>query len=129
MSFASKGMAATAQDEAYRAILQDIRSGRYQPGERLIPETIARELAMSRMPVREAFQRLLADVERGDAGDVQGGARGHRRAVRVLDRRGQLVRAVELHLTHDQAAFFWTAAPTRGSAATTFSLALPRRLE
>ncbi len=58
MSFASKGMAATAQDEAYRAILQDIRSGRYQPGERLIPETIARELAMSRMPVREAFQRL-----------------------------------------------------------------------
>lgn len=58
MSFASKSMAATAQDEAYRAILQDIRSGRYQPGERLIPETIARELAMSRMPVREAFQRL-----------------------------------------------------------------------
>jgi len=58
MSFASKGMAATAQDEAYRALLQDIRSGRYQPGERLIPETIARELAMSRMPVREAFQRL-----------------------------------------------------------------------
>lgn len=58
MSFAQIPSAATAQDEAYRAILRDIRGGRYQPGERLIPETIARELAMSRMPVREAFQRL-----------------------------------------------------------------------
>lgn len=58
MSFTTKATPATAQDEAYRALLRDIRSGRYQPGERLIPETIARELAMSRMPVREAFQRL-----------------------------------------------------------------------
>ncbi len=58
MSFASGHRSATAQDEAYRALLRDIRSGRYQPGERLIPETIARALAMSRMPVREAFQRL-----------------------------------------------------------------------
>lgn len=50
--------AATAQDEAYMAILDGIRAGRYQPGERLIPEHFAQELAMSRMPVREAFQRL-----------------------------------------------------------------------
>ena len=53
-----RSSAATAQQEAYQAILLAIRSGRYRPGERLIPETIARELAMSRMPVREAFQRL-----------------------------------------------------------------------
>lgn len=58
MSFTTRAAPATAQDEAYRAILRDIRGGRYEPGERLIPETIARELAMSRMPVREAFQRL-----------------------------------------------------------------------
>jgi DNA-binding GntR family transcriptional regulator len=58
MSFTTRASPATAQDEAYRALLRDIRAGRYQPGERLIPETIARELAMSRMPVREAFQRL-----------------------------------------------------------------------
>lgn len=58
MSFGRTSSTATAQEEAYRAILQAIRVGRYQPGERLIPETIAQELAMSRMPVREAFQRL-----------------------------------------------------------------------
>ncbi len=58
MNFGRAMAAGTAQDEAYLAILAAIRSGRYQPGERLIPETIAQELAMSRMPVREAFQRL-----------------------------------------------------------------------
>jgi DNA-binding GntR family transcriptional regulator len=58
MSFGRVPSAATAQEEAYLAILHAVRSGRYQPGERLIPETIAQELAMSRMPVREAFQRL-----------------------------------------------------------------------
>lgn len=58
MSFGLKPSAATAQEEAYLALLGGIRSGRYQPGQRLVPETIARELAMSRMPVREAFQRL-----------------------------------------------------------------------
>ncbi|SEG11201.1 GntR family transcriptional regulator [Bosea lathyri] len=58
MSFGRNASVATAQDEAYIAILHAIRSGRFQPGVRLIPETIAQELAMSRMPVREAFQRL-----------------------------------------------------------------------
>ena len=58
MGFGRTASPATAQEEAYRAILGAIRTGRYRPGERLIPEAIARELAMSRMPVREAFQRL-----------------------------------------------------------------------
>lgn len=61
MNFSRATAAATAQDEAYLAILAALRSGRYQPGQRLIPETIAQELAMSRMPVREAFQRLATE--------------------------------------------------------------------
>jgi len=58
MGFSRAPAAGTAPEEAYLALLAGIRSGRYQPGERLIPEAIAQELAMSRMPVREAFQRL-----------------------------------------------------------------------
>ena len=58
MAFRPAPAAGTAPEEAYLAILAGIRSGRYEPGERLIPEAIAQELAMSRMPVREAFQRL-----------------------------------------------------------------------
>jgi DNA-binding GntR family transcriptional regulator len=58
MAFRPAPAAGTAPEEAYLAILAGIRSGRYEPGERLIPEAIAKELAMSRMPVREAFQRL-----------------------------------------------------------------------
>ena len=58
MGFVRAPVAGTAPEEAYLVILAGIRSGRYEPGERLIPEAIAQELAMSRMPVREAFQRL-----------------------------------------------------------------------
>ena len=53
--------AATAEEEAYRHIHQARRTGKYRPGERLIPEDIAAEIGMSRMPVREAFRRLAAD--------------------------------------------------------------------
>src|SRR5688500_7583277 len=53
--------AATAEEEAYRHIQQQLRLGRYKPGDRLIPEDIAAEIDMSRMPVREAFRRLAAD--------------------------------------------------------------------
>lgn len=53
--------AATAEEEAYRHVQQALRLGRYRPGERLIPEDIAAEIGMSRMPVREAFRRLAAE--------------------------------------------------------------------
>jgi DNA-binding GntR family transcriptional regulator len=53
--------AATAEEEAYRHIQRGLRLGRYKPGERLIPEEIAAEIGMSRMPVREAFRRLASD--------------------------------------------------------------------
>jgi DNA-binding GntR family transcriptional regulator len=51
----------TAEEEAYRHLLRAIRSGRYKPGDRLIPEEIAAEIDMSRMPVREAFRRLASE--------------------------------------------------------------------
>jgi DNA-binding GntR family transcriptional regulator len=52
---------ATAEQEAYLHVHSAIRSGRYRAGDRLIPEDIASEIGMSRMPVREAFQRLAAE--------------------------------------------------------------------
>src|ERR1700722_1081209 len=51
----------TAEEEAYEHILVQIRSGRYAPNDRLIPEEIAADAGMSRMPVREAFRRLAAE--------------------------------------------------------------------
>lgn len=51
----------TAEQEAYLHLQRALRVGRYKPGERLIPEEIAAEIGMSRMPVREAFRRLAAD--------------------------------------------------------------------
>ena len=50
----------TAEQEAYLHLQRALRVGRYKPGERLIPEEIAAEIGMSRMPVREAFRRLDA---------------------------------------------------------------------
>src|SRR4029453_13795672 len=58
---AETGVATTAEEEAYRHIQRVLRVGRYKPGERLIPEEIAAEIGMSRMPVREAFRRLASD--------------------------------------------------------------------
>lgn len=54
-------LASTAEEEAYFHLQQALRFGRYKPGDRLIPEEIAAEIGMSRMPVREAFRRLAAD--------------------------------------------------------------------
>ena len=58
MLFRSTG---TAEEEAYRHVLKGIRTGRFRPGVRLIPEEIANEIGMSRMPVREAFRRLSSE--------------------------------------------------------------------
>jgi DNA-binding GntR family transcriptional regulator len=59
--FAEPRAPATAEEEAYRHVQQALRLGRYKPGDRLIPEDIAAEIGMSRMPVREAFRRLASD--------------------------------------------------------------------
>lgn len=54
-------VAVTAEEEAYRYLLEALRRGKYRAGDRLVPEEIAAELGMSRMPVREAFRSLAAD--------------------------------------------------------------------
>lgn len=54
-------LASTAEEEAYLHLQKALRLGRYKPGDRLIPEEIAAEIGMSRMPVRESFRRLAAD--------------------------------------------------------------------
>ncbi|UOK70678.1 MULTISPECIES: GntR family transcriptional regulator [Ancylobacter] len=59
--FSSMATTSTAEGEAYRFILAGIRTARFKAGERLIPEEIATEIGMSRMPVREAFRRLATE--------------------------------------------------------------------
>ena len=48
----------TMQEIAYDAIRDGILTGRHAPGQRLIADDLARELGVSRMPVREALHRL-----------------------------------------------------------------------
>jgi DNA-binding GntR family transcriptional regulator len=49
---------ATAEEQAYRYLLGRIRMGQLKPGDRVVPEEVAAEIGMSRMPVRDAFRRL-----------------------------------------------------------------------
>ncbi len=48
----------TMQEIVYEKIRDAILSGQYSPGQRLVAEELARELGVSRMPVREALHRL-----------------------------------------------------------------------
>lgn len=50
----------TMQEIVCDAIRDAILSGRYPPGQRLVADELARELGVSRMPVREALHRLEA---------------------------------------------------------------------
>jgi len=54
----SSGLAVSAEEEAYRHVLAAIVDGRYAPGQRVVAESIAEQLSMSRMPVRAALRRL-----------------------------------------------------------------------
>lgn len=48
----------TMQEIVYDKIRDAILSGHYSPGHRLVAEELAREMGVSRMPVREALHRL-----------------------------------------------------------------------
>lgn len=48
-------------DQAHQHVLTGITSGQYKPGDRLVLSTIANELGMSVVPVREAIRRLQTD--------------------------------------------------------------------
>jgi len=48
-------------DKAYAAIYKALTAGRLRPGEHLAEERLAREIGVSRTPVREALRRLSAE--------------------------------------------------------------------
>lgn len=52
---------AAASDKAYESLKQRIVGGTYAPGAQLKEEPIARELAISRTPIRAALKRLVDD--------------------------------------------------------------------
>jgi len=52
--------ASTLQDSVYQELFQAIVSGRIEPGERIVLETLANQLGVSIMPVREAIRKLEA---------------------------------------------------------------------
>lgn len=52
--------AVTLGEGVYRSLRQSLRAGEFRPGDRLREDDVARRLAVSRTPVREAFGRLLA---------------------------------------------------------------------
>lgn len=66
-----------AADEIYQTLKQDILRGDYGPGETLSPSTIASRFEVSRMPVREALNKLAFD-----------------RLVQDIPQRGYIVRTV-----------------------------------
>ena len=50
-----------ASDKAYELLKQRLIGGSYAPGAQLKEEHLARELAISRTPVRVALKRLVQD--------------------------------------------------------------------
>src|SRR5512133_1610276 len=51
----------TASEKAYALLKQRLVAGSYAPGAQLKEEHIARELGLSRTPVRAALKRLIVD--------------------------------------------------------------------
>jgi DNA-binding GntR family transcriptional regulator len=49
------------KEKAYEMIKQKILNGDFEPGSRIMEETLADEISMSRTPVREAINRLVAE--------------------------------------------------------------------
>ena len=83
---------ATAEEEAYRFLLDGIRLGQFKAGDRLVPDEIASQLGMSRMPVREAFRRLATQellTIRPNRGAVVRGL-SHDEAIEVFEMRSVL---------------------------------------
>lgn len=81
-----------AEEEAYRFLREGIRLGQLKAGDRLLPEEIASQLGMSRMPVRDAFRRLATQELlhiRPNRGAVVRGL-NQEEAVEVFEMRGVL---------------------------------------
>ncbi len=68
---AARQPAQTKQERVYQTIRERILDGRYGPGFRIVIDTLAAELGVSALPVREAVRRLEAEglvVYRPNAG-------------------------------------------------------------
>ena len=54
-------MSSTIKQAAYRTIREKLVSGEYPPGSRLSDDSIAREIGVSRSPVREAINQFVSE--------------------------------------------------------------------
>lgn len=52
------GRAKSAQEAALDFLLHGLRTGRYRAGDQIVPETVAEEVGVSHVPVREAVRKL-----------------------------------------------------------------------
>lgn len=52
------GRAKSAQEAAVDFLLHGLRTGRYRAGDQIVPETVAKEVGVSHVPVREAVRKL-----------------------------------------------------------------------
>ncbi|MEX3981473.1 GntR family transcriptional regulator [Paraburkholderia sp. EG287A] len=104
------GLALTAEEEAYRFLLEAIIEGRYAAGQRIVAETVAEELSMSRMPIRAALKRLQTEgliIQRPNRGAIVRGLTVEevrdifdmRIALECLAMRVAAPRCTEAHLT------------------------------
>jgi DNA-binding GntR family transcriptional regulator len=57
----SDGAAPSAEERAYLYIRSQILNGEFRPGSRLPEETVARQIGLSRTPVRGALHRLVTE--------------------------------------------------------------------
>ncbi|MGB0439628.1 MAG: GntR family transcriptional regulator [Paracoccaceae bacterium] len=83
-------MAAGSADKAFRALKRRMRAGDLPIGERLNESTLARDIGVSRTPLREALNRLvgagLLRTRHGEGFQDRGHDHSHLRACRILRR-------------------------------------------
>src|SRR5450756_2699242 len=56
-----KKVTISAREKAYEYLRSSVLSGRFHPGERLAEEHLAKELGISRTPIREALHKLESE--------------------------------------------------------------------
>lgn len=61
LPFDAEDGSGTAQSQIYAALRDDLMSGRFLPGERLVARDLAERFDTSAMPVREALHRLVSE--------------------------------------------------------------------
>jgi DNA-binding GntR family transcriptional regulator len=61
MAMASQADAVPAREKAYEYLKASVLSGKFNPGERLTEEHLAKELGISRTPIREALHKLESE--------------------------------------------------------------------